>query len=380
MGTLTFAVAGNGPANRDNIYELLNDWLGFGAKDEEGYYTGEGVKYDEIRLILPLTDEHFTPGVAMVHQWSALANLDFTGVISVTNPPTRRDVKGAKGETDNLEAASDVYGRIAELLAEADPADEVVLLVLHEDTDPDEETRALIESAFERGVRTVLNLSYGLAPIEPPAPQVFGQQELPEPQLAEIELDDERIRGALASRGALKVDPEVLARRPFGAKLRDAVMAGAGDGPVTITHAITRTTQLDLGRELEGDPVANVFSTLDKLLEYHIATDLVTRMDYTGVTDGPGSPVTDELLRLHVILQHLLGVAPTDAAQELEAIADAVPQPQEIPEQAEPSVTVAVQMAQRTRTEWFDEEAGQWRPKGRGRPRKNVQTREVPVD
>lgn len=398
MSALTFAVAGNGPANKDAIHELLNDWLGFGERDEEGYYTGEGVKYDEIRLILPLTDDHFTAGVAIVHQWSALANLDFTGVISDTNPPTRRDVKGAKGEASDIESGSDVYATLVRLLAEADPADERVLLVLHEDTEPDEHTRTLIEGAFEAGVRTVLNLSYGLAPVDAPAPPAMPELEIELEELEELEqipaderrqtaprgIHDERVRGMLASRGALKVAPEILARRPFGAKLRDAVAAGA-DGPVTITHAITRTTDIDLGRELEGDPVANVFSTLDKLLEYHIAADVVTRMNTAGLTDGPGSPATDALLRVHVILQHLLGVNLDGAREALEAIADEVP-PLQVPSaqdeaQPAPSQTRTIENPlPRMRTEWWDEAAGKWRPKGRGRPRKDVTYREVPVD
>lgn len=381
MGNLTFAVAGGGPANKDSINDLLNDWLGFGEKDADGYYTGENLKFGDIRLILPLTDEHFSPGVAMVHQWSALANLEFTGVISSTTPPARRDVKGAKGETDDLVPASDVYEKIIELLGEADPQDEVALLVLHEDTDPDEATRALIEGAFALDV-PVLNLSYGLAPLDPP------QQNEPEPQAEQAEQ-------------AEPVDGRAPAPSGFGQQLRDAVRRGE-DGPVVITNTITRQTEVNLGGETDGgDPVGYVFSTLDTVVEFLAAADTLARMLGTGMSDGPGGALTDRVLRSIVILQRLAPAAeppvrmfgplgangpvrdevpqgPVTLPQEL---AGRVPQPQMPPQpQPQPQQVAPKPRATRTVTEWYDEAAGQWRPKGRGRPRKDVQTRQVEVE
>lgn len=367
MGNLTFAVAGNGPANQDNIYELLCDWLGFGEKDEEGYYTGEGVKYEDIRLILPLTDEHFTPGVAAVHRWSALANLEFIGVISATTPPTRRDVKGAKGETDDLVPATDILVKITELLADCDPGDERVLLVLHEDTDPDEETRALIEAAFERGITDVRNLSYGLAPIEPPA----APEPEPEPQgyaaLADAQ-DEEDHAYHEAQRQRAR---EVVYREAdsFVDSLRQAVAVGEG-GPVEITYSTRHATAINVGREMEGDPLANIFHTLEKLLQFHIAYDTITRVQHTGIADGPGSALTDDLLRSVVILERLLHGGREQAPRSESAAAPVtVAQESERP-----------QKSAKTRTEWYDETEGAWKPKGRGRPRKDVKTREVPIE
>jgi hypothetical protein len=392
MGNLTFAVAGNGPANNENICDLLSDWLGFGEKDAEGYYTSDGVKYDDVRLILPLTDEHFTPGVSMVHRWSALANLGFVGVISSTTMPTRRDVKGAKGEADDLHPAENVYGALVDLLNEADPSDEKVLLVLLEDTDPDEETRALIEDAFEHGITTVLNLSYGLAPLEPPA----APEPEPEPQ-------DEAPQDGYAALAASQDTQDVvfgaaMRERPRGQQVRDhlplvdQMLSSEGD-QARISYREVVTTHISRDGEMDGDPVGNVFGVMERLLQFHSAYDKVARMQATGVPSGSGSPLTDDLLRAVFVLQKLLLDKPAERTAELlsgEGFEDVYAQStlalHEAQAQAHMKEFEAMlapakpERTAKTRTEFFNEETQTWEPKGRGRPRKGVKLREVPIE
>lgn len=364
MGNLTFAVAGNGPADKENIRALLEDWLGYHDTDPEGFYTGTGT-YGNIRLILPLTDDDFTAGVAMVHLWSALADIGFTGVISATEPARSRAVKGAKGEADDLVTAQNVHETLIDLLMEADPGDEVVLLVLHEDTDPDEATRELIETAFERGITDIRNLSYGLAPIEAPAAPD------PEPEPA-------------------PVAPEPAQDTPAQGTLTDQLRAAALrplEG-TEIIHTVTRAARLD-ATNTPADPVQFVFDQFEALLQFHVAFDVLGLTQH-GRDSGAAGSLTENLMRTVIILQQLLN-HPLDGYPDAAAAANGVyatPEALDTDEDTDDQTraedatpgTKNTKPTGKTRREFLDPDTGQWRPAGRGRPRKDVQFRDVPVE
>jgi hypothetical protein len=346
MANLALGVVGPGPANRDNIGELLSDWLGFGAPDEEGYLTREVAHtgYTDISLVLPLTDEHYTPGVAMVQAWSALADLEYVGVIDMKTAPRRREVKAAKNDAADLVASDDATGAVLDLLTDAlEKGDDTVLLVLQDDQEPDAAVSELIAAAATLRI-PVLNLSFGLAPIVLPEEQETATEEVPEVEAVVWE------------------DTAVLQETP-----EDAAA--------------------------DEDPVKAVFDTLDTLFAFHNAQDTLARLYNTGSASGQASPLTAGIMRTIFILQDLLAPkseAPADdpvnterPTESLDAKATRL--------RAEAVIETGVKAddegaaesqvkSAKTRREWFDAQADAWRPVGRGRPRKDVEFRDVPVD
>jgi hypothetical protein len=344
MANLALGVVGPGPANRDNIGELLSDWLGFGAPDEEGYLTREVAHtgYTDISLVLPLTDEHYTPGVAMVQAWSALADLEYVGVIDMKTAPRRREVKAAKNDAADLVASDDATGAVLDLLTDAlEKGDDAVLLVLQDDQEPDAAVNDLIGAASSLRI-PVLNLSFGLAPIVVPEQQETFAEEAP------------------------RVETRVWED--------------------TDTDTDTDTVE-------DEDPVKTVFDTLDMLFAFHNAGDIMSRLYATGSASGQASALTAALMRTIFILQDLLAPkseAPADdpvnterPTESLDAKATRLRAEAVIETgvKADDEGTAESQVkSAKTRREWFDAQADAWRPVGRGRPRKDVEFRDVPVD
>lgn len=350
MADLVLGVVGPGPANADNIQDLLSDWLGYGEPDQEGYLTRTAAQARETALVLPLTDEHYTPGVAMARAWSARADIEYTGVIDPSTPPARREVKGAKGEACDLLPAEDVLGGVLDVLAEAgERGAQACLLILQDPADPDKATEQLVADAASLGIE-VRNLSFGLEPVAAP---------LPEPSVA----------------------PEV------GYDSQSAA-------------ALDRAPDPEIAGQIDG-----VFFVLDNLLAFHNAGDTMARLHATGQMSGQASALTADLLRVILTLRQLLRPEDTGpltprghqqlAAEDLPGAAEELLDPDSF-EDLNVAVARALSAAEaqeavdaqpvggpvtkvKTRREWYDEESGTWRPVGRGRPRKDVQTREVPV-
>lgn len=334
MTRLVFGVVGSGPANKDNINDLLCDWLGYGEPDTQGYYTRQA-QDPEIALVLPLTDEHYSEGVALVQQWSGRADVEYTGVISNTVPPERREVKAAKREARELTAYEDVLGGVLDVLdAPRNDAEAVYLLILHDPQNPDTQIEQLVKDADSLGI-AVFNLSFGLEPVSAPAPE-------PTPAAGAIEIGYQQ-------------------------------------------HSVV---EVDLPEDT--DAVEWVFATLDNLLAFCNAADTMNRLYNTGQMSGQTGVLTASVLRMIFILRTLLGAAQAPAehsgtvpaAQALvnpESFEDADARPVMEPEAVPVEATHAPRSG-KTRKEWWDEASQSWRPVGRGRPRKDVQLRDVPVE
>lgn len=332
MRTLTLAVAGAGPANRTQILDALNDWLGYGPEQPDGYFKSDEVQYDKINLFLPLTDEHFTDGVAAVYAWSSRADIDFTGILDQDEQPRSRDLKSAVRDARNLIPAPDIIPALIGQVAERAEQGDAYLLVFQDEDGGDKLADAAAREAFDAAL-PVLNLSFALAPIADPA-------------------------------AARTAKPSQIAEE-----------AAAQLGAVTLTD--TYVARLDLAFPLTADEkeVADfAFATLGQLVCYHNAQDTAQRAAHNAITEGEMSPLTASLIQATVALQRLLG---HNGPIRLDPAPDA-PAPAQAAEKIAPAAPVS--RPGKTRKEWFDEASGEWRPVGRGRLRKDVQVREVPVE
>lgn len=339
MRTLTFAVAGGGPANRQQILDALNDWLGYGPEDSDGYFESKDVEYDKINLLLPLTDEQFTDGVAAVYAWSSRADLDYTGIFDEHEAATSRTVKGAKKHANDLIPADDVARVLVEQVAEHADDGDAYLLVFQEEDGSDPLAEAAAKHAFDQDV-PVLNLSFALAPI-------------PNPNAA-------------------------ITRKPTEAEAQATAEPGAPEPLGSVTLTDTYVARVDLAFPLTGDEQAVkefAFATLGRLVCYHNALDTAQRAAHDAVSGGEMSPLTAQLLQTTVAFQRLLG---HDGPIHLEAAQEPAAQ-EPATEQVEAPATT-LKPAGKTRKVWLDEATGEWKPVGRGRLRKDVQVREVPVE
>lgn len=335
MRTLTLAVAGDGPANRQQIHDALNDWLGFGPEDEQGYFDPKEVEYDKINLLLPLSDEHFTAGVDAFFDWSSRADLDFVGVFDEHEMARSRRLKFAKAQAKDLIPAEDILTAMIERAAERADDGDVHVLVFQEDDGSDKLADRAAEIAFEHDL-SVLNLSFALAPLAPPAPARTTEP---------IEADEAEQQAAEPSEQATAPEPENLAA-------------------ITLTDQYIARVDLDFPLAGEPKDVAQyAFGVLGKLVCYHNALDTAQRAAHQQQGSGEMSPLTADLLRATVAFQRLLE---HDGPIHLSA--------PEVP--GEPIASAeSVEKPAKTRKAWRDEKSGLWKPVGRGRPRKDVQVR-----
>lgn len=322
MTTLVLAVAGAGPANKAQIYDELGDWLGYGAPDADGYLTRARKRpYEKIKLILPLTDELFSPGVTLVYKWSGDAEIDYDGVIHDQEPAGNKIVKGAKAQAADLVTAPDVLDALIEELAEQD-GDEKILLVCQDEDGTDPDAARATELAWQAGIE-VRNLSFALAPLAAPEPPA-GQDEAPAP--------GEDAEGATTTVTFLR----------------------------STDMAVDLTPALDAERE---SVLKMCFGTLGDVIHLLIAHDTANALQL-GLS-GVG-PLTRDLVITTAALQRLLDY----------------PGPVELRSESAPAAAAAPAPAAKgkVRREFRDPESGEWRPVGRGRPRKDVEIREVPLD
>lgn len=180
---ITIAVAGPGDSNFDNTADLLNDWLGYGEADAEGYFE-ESER--EVTLILPITSETIAnDGFLTVLDWSEKADLPY---IAVTDDSTGRKIERLLKEADAVHKVANVEAKIISLLKDA--TGEAVFVALWGE-EGDELTERILSLADEAGI-PAKDLTDGLdvltfaddsadEPVEEPEPEADPE---PEPEEA----------------------------------------------------------------------------------------------------------------------------------------------------------------------------------------------------
>lgn len=212
---ITIAVAGSGSTTADNLADLLNDFLGFGEEDADGFY---GASDREITLILPAGDAWSNKELHKVVEWSAKADLPYL-VILEDGATEKGFVKKTLADADGADIKGVPAGTVGQALLEA-LADEMandvetylVLLYGDDEDGPGEVIEDLLEAALDQGI-PVKDLTEGLDDIkfaeEDPTDVARGLHDDPEP---EPEPEPEK---PARRRGRAKAEEQAVAEEPL---------------------------------------------------------------------------------------------------------------------------------------------------------------------
>jgi len=188
--SISIAFAGPADVTPEAIKALLNDYLGFGPDDADGYPAPSD---REIELIFPIQEDHLSEGFMNVIEWSGYADLPFT---AITNKASRSTVV-ADIVADAVEVieATNVNAKVVDLLSRAEGEGVLVLLWGEGDDAGDEDTEMLLDLALAEKVK-VVDLTAGLDDM------TFAEEE-PEPDPEPVK----PVRGR-GRRAAAKEEPE----------------------------------------------------------------------------------------------------------------------------------------------------------------------------
>ncbi|MCZ0981872.1 hypothetical protein O1L60_31170 [Streptomyces diastatochromogenes] len=328
MATIHIAVAGSGPVDRGTVTELLDDWAHIDSK-------GRPTTDDEVRLILPAAADHITPAVKAVYNWSGEVDpeIPYTAVVAQTLD------KASKVIRDNAESAvpardEEIYTVLGSTLAERD-GDRYLLVAADEG---DDDLRDLVDYAHGEGI-AVLDLRDALKQITPPEPEPDVEADDAAETDKDIsqegpEADEEPCEGGTQTLVPL---PEQPANEPKET-LEDEVAAAHRDA---VHFERYRPPNADVVEVLEA-----VVTHLRLVDESNAAANLA-EVRYRPIT--------------------------ALAMKGLESVkANAV----QGAERAEAAAQPTKRAPGKVRKEWFNPKTKEWEPL-RGRPRKDVEIREV---
>jgi len=196
--SISVAFAGPADVTPEAIKALLNDYLGFGPDDADGFPAPSD---REIELIFPIREDHLSQGLLNVLAWSADVDLPYTAVVDKGKPPTAATSEYREDAAEVVPVAN-VNAQIVDLLAHAEGEGVLVLLWGEGDDAGDEDTEMLLDLALAEKVK-VVDLTAGLDDM------TFADEE-PEP-----EPDPEPAPARRTRRSAAKAEaePEKPARR-----------------------------------------------------------------------------------------------------------------------------------------------------------------------
>jgi hypothetical protein len=204
--TITLAFIGSAKVKPLTIQSAMNDWLGLGAPDSEGYFE-ESEKY-EIRLLFPAGPQHWNDALEDVWKWSAQAALPYDLILDKNGKSD--DLEYVVEDADEVHEVTNVSKALVDTLADV-KSDEKYVIALWGD-EGDDEADAVMTFAEAADIRAK-DLSAGLDDLQ------FGDEEEEEP---EPEPEPEPERPSRRRRGA-KPEEEAPAeeekpRRRRGAK------------------------------------------------------------------------------------------------------------------------------------------------------------------
>lgn len=315
MGYL-LAVFGEAGLNKNLIFDTLSDHFRFGPADAEGYFeVTDKTRWEDVELVIALDTPAGAEALAPLNEWCARAGITYTLL-------TRSGLKapGLAADAARVQSATDVPAKLASMLlaSEAQEQDSAALVLVYEPGFPDEACKRLY--ALTEGAVPTYSLSEGLLPVDAadllPEQQPDSEPE-PEPEAESVPVEVFTIKGEVVAKDFEFADPAIPG-------LLD--MLGFLD-------AVDKACEEMLAAALAG---------------YGRVQQLVSGM--RGALPMP--PVED-------------GEQPRIAGRDEIPQDDPVIEPQEAPKPV------------KVKREWKDPETGEWKPVGRGRPRKNVEIREV---
>jgi hypothetical protein len=241
---LMLAFAGQGDTAFTNIEELLNDLLGYGPEDDEGYY--EGTKDDDTEAFFVFPSDVLGDGLDKVIDWSAKAGLD----LCVLHTSGDEDaLSSVLNDADKVADSTDIVALTLEFLRKAEAKGfDPHLVLLYGDGDQDSES--LLRAVTEDTEYPILDLTAGLDEINWVPDE--GDEPDPEPE-PEPEEKPKRSR-------AKKVEPldegdEPLDDEPHQITVDEAVAEAEAETPDLPHDRGSVTTTIEVDDLDEGDPV-----------------------------------------------------------------------------------------------------------------------------
>lgn len=173
---ITLAFAGSADTDPENVKALLNDWLGFGDEDGDGFFEPSD---REINLIFPITREHLSDGLETVLAWAEKADLPY---VAVADNKRSRATEGILKDAEEVVHASNVTAGVVDLLKKADSVGDEVHVILLWGDEGSEQAELLLDAAEQAGIKAK-DLTAGLDDISfGEQPQAEEPEEEPEPE------------------------------------------------------------------------------------------------------------------------------------------------------------------------------------------------------
>lgn len=401
---ITIAFAGPGDVDFENVKDLLNDWLGFGEEDADGYPEPSD---REITIILPITKTHLSTGLETVLAWTEYADLPF---VAVTDDEKSRKVTKIMDEAEETYKVANVPNKVISLLSEAEGEKHLVLLWGEEG---DEATEILLDLATDEGI-SAKDLTAGLddlsfsdegeepAPASEPEPEPEpeekpkrgGRRKKAEPEpLAE---DEEELTD-----DAPEEEPEKPSRKKRDEKAREKALDGLKDArekdearKQAERDGLQEENNLAAQATVQGTLVTRPVDSLENRFFYHPATevtgpqhDLVraASLDFARAMDEYLPDSREKSLVITKIEEAMFwanaAIARNVAVKAPETPVDAPEEPEGAEEQAKPKKRGGGRPRKdgtpaQPRTEedlavaYIKDAAGYYRKRGRGRPRR----------
>lgn len=349
----TLAIFGQASLNKNLIFDTFADHFRLGPLDDEGYYTvSDETMIDDVDLLLAVESAEGAEALDALNEFTARAGMNYTLVI-------RSGVvaKNLAEDAARVVAVQDVPAKIAQMLLDAlDSGQEAAIALTVEPGTPDESSKRLFNLLDARAA--AFSIGEGLLPCDP-------RDYLTDAQIATKEL----VAEFEAEHGPISQEVPDEARRALGIDEAGPTSSFA-DG-----HMLDLLGFLDAIAEAADAAMSAALTSHGRL--HQLVTDLRSAlpMPQEAPPDEAGGEVKTgtswEQLRAE------MDFTPDEEAEierigeeQLAAVrAEAAPEPIE-PEEPKARPT-------KVKREWKDPATGEWKPMGRGRPRNNVEVREV---
>lgn len=343
---VTVGVVGGGKASDNLVCDALNEHFAFGPEDADGYYT-KSTEFD-VHLIFPVGAQRFTQGIHAVWQWAVRTEIRFSVISDNTDFAAEQSIQDSLADTgDWLVSPSPEASLISSLAASPAP----MLLVLPLDGEYTDYLQTIAASALAAGIpvydlsRALLEQTWEDIGVDPAA------------HVLRYDHDND----------AAEQEPD--AQQPVAA---ESVLLSAEDADalaVTVTGVLAQAYALvcEFQRFTQGmDALAPQLAATERLLR-DLRDMRPPAASGTGMAVISFAPAPDA--------QQLVTADAADLAEPGVEVSG-VPAVPDDPAPGDPNP--AELDSRHTRTEVWDEESGQWRAAGRGRPKAGARTRRVP--
>ena len=136
---IAVAFAGAGDVRELTVESLLNDWLGFGEKDKDGYYAASD---NEVDVYFPASAEHHNANLQRVVDWSAWADLPYNVVLQKNDRAD--EIETLVEDAEHVDEVANVNKALIDTLVSSNADEKYLVLLWGEEGDEDSENLATL--------------------------------------------------------------------------------------------------------------------------------------------------------------------------------------------------------------------------------------------